>query len=67
MAIGQAACVANPQPAPKPPPQGETLGMLDLANEADAVQRTDDSAWAKHGAGSARDLCGEQGPSHGTD
>ena len=40
--------------------------MLDLANEADAVQPTDDSASAEDGLGSARHRLGEKHPSQGT-
>ena len=67
MAIVQAAHVLNEEAVLEARPQGEPVELLDLANEADAVQPREDSDWAEHGLGSARDRLGEQYPSQGTE
>jgi hypothetical protein len=66
VAIVQAAHAPNEEAVPEAPPQGEPAELLDLANEADAVQPTEDSDWAEHSLGSVRDRCSERDLSHGT-
>ena len=66
MAIVQSAGAFNEEAVFEAPPQDEPVELLDLANEADAVQPTEDSDWAEHDLGSPRDRCGERDPSHGT-
>ena len=60
------ARAAGPESAPQAPPRADVAEMLDPADEADAVQPTDDSAWAEGSGRSARRRLGEQGPTQGT-
>ena len=53
MAIGHAARAAGRQLAPKPPPQGAPVELLDLADEANPERSTEDSASAEGSLGSA--------------